>query len=117
MKDSPHVCGILAFFLCTLLISAATAQAKSDSEQAKQEIRAMRDTVLADTPAALATISILTTPSDPAFCDFGAGFEGSRLIMVRCLSWQMDCSAPANRPGTWRWIELATRPLPRCGLR
>ena len=48
MKDSPRLCGILAFFLCTLLVSAATAQAKSDPEKAKQEIRAMRDTVLAE---------------------------------------------------------------------
>ena len=48
MKTSGRVCRVLPFLLCAVLMGATTAQAKSDPEKAKKEIRARRDTVLAE---------------------------------------------------------------------
>ena len=48
MKNSGPVCRVLPFLLCALLMGATTAEAKSDPEKARKEIRAMRDTVLAE---------------------------------------------------------------------
>ena len=48
MKTSVRVCVVLPFLLGALLVGATTAQAKSDPDKEKKEIRAMRDTVLAE---------------------------------------------------------------------